>query len=96
MAVDTGLLLVAIANTTFVCALLLLGIYQFREPLEAKKNKLPIYLAWVLVLAVTCSIELVVYYAIMNGTELINGIFLVIGFFGLVSFTNYYRRNNDT
>jgi hypothetical protein len=93
MAINPGLLTVAIANTIFVCALLLLGIYQFRATIEARMKRLSLYLAWVLVLLATSSIEIVVYLAILNGTELMNGIFLAVGLFGGLPFTSYYNRH---
>ena len=92
MAIENGLLIVAAANTTFVCALMLLGVHQFRVPLEERMKRLTLYLAWVLVLLATSSVEIFVYWAIMNGSELSNGLFIVIGLLALVSFTGYYFR----
>ena len=93
MAMETGLLVVAMGNTIFVCAILLLGVYQFRVDLEERMKRLALYLAWVLVLVTTSGIEVAVYLAIVNGSELINGIFIGCGLLALLSFTVFYFRN---
>ena len=93
MAMENGLLIVAVANATFVSALLLLGVYQFRVSLEERMKRLALYLAWVLVLVTTSCIEVIVYWTILNGSELSNGIFIIVGLLALLSFSGYYFRH---